>query len=172
MTSLCIFWLFQSQIWFVLCLLFRIFVSVTKIFIHSFCAPHYSHYFFGELAQLIHCLLRKKMLLSLAEQWDQFLAPNHSKFSVFEAERFVSGARVLVALKKVGIYYLKDESTRDRGQYLEEYMNSVPSTVAARPIVLQGLSCFCPSILIGGDDNALFRFISMRLVRLLEKGKV
>ena len=49
-------------------------------------------------------------------------------------------------------------------------MSTILSTVAARSPVRQGLSCFCPEILIGGDDYSAFYLFGQLLDGLLELG--
>ena len=44
------------------------------------------------------------------------------------------------------------------------------STVAARSKVRQGLSCFCPAIIIGGDDHEPLHLLGLLLDGLLERG--
>ena len=51
-------------------------------------------------------------------------------------------------------------------------MNCVLSTVAARSAIGQGLSCFCPPILVSGDDHAPMQLSDVLLDGLLEKGWV
>ena len=46
------------------------------------------------------------------------------------------------------------------------------STVAARSKIGQGLSCFCPAIVIGGDDHAPLHLLCLLLDGLLERGWV
>ena len=43
------------------------------------------------------------------------------------------------------------------------------STVAARSKIGQGLSCFCPAIIIGGDDHALLHLLGLLLDGLLDR---
>ena len=49
-------------------------------------------------------------------------------------------------------------------------MNCVLSTVAARSVIGQSLCCFCPSIVVGGDDVAPLQLFNNLLDGLLEKG--
>ena len=49
-------------------------------------------------------------------------------------------------------------------------MNCVLSTVAARSVIGQSLSCFCPAIVVGGDDVAPLQLFNKLLDGLLEKG--
>ena len=46
------------------------------------------------------------------------------------------------------------------------------STVAARSAIGQGLSCFCPPVLVRGDDHAPMQLFDMLLGGLLKKGWV
>ena len=78
--------------------------------------------------------------------------------------------RVLAALNKIGSSYLKQGFQRDARRFLEEFTTSVLSTVAARSKVGQGLNCFCPAIIIGGDDHAPLHLLGLLLDWLLERG--
>ena len=49
-------------------------------------------------------------------------------------------------------------------------MNYLLSTVASRSLIVQGMSCFCPAIVVGGVHVAPFRLFSKLLDGLLEKG--
>ena len=49
-------------------------------------------------------------------------------------------------------------------------MSTILSTVAARSPVGQGLSCFCPEIVIGGDNYSVFHLFGQLLDGLLELG--
>ena len=100
------------------------------------------------------------------------MTPNHSKIAAIEEDRFLAGTRVLSALEKVGSSYLKKEFRRDCRKFLEDFVNCVLSTVAARSPIGQGLSCFCPPVLIGGDDYAPLQLFDLLLDGLLAKGCV
>ena len=82
------------------------------------------------------------------------------------------GTWVLAALNKIGSSYLKREFQSDARRHLEEFMTSVLSTVAARSKIGQGLSCFCPAIIIGGDDHAPLHLLGLLLDGLLDRGWV
>ena len=47
-------------------------------------------------------------------------------------------------------------------------MSTILSTVAARSPIGQGLCCFCPEIVIGGDDYSAFHLFGQLLDGLLE----
>ena len=98
------------------------------------------------------------------------MTPNHSKFTAIEEDRFLAGTRVLSALEKVGSSYLRKEFRHDCRKFLENFVNCMLSTVASRSAIGQGLSCFCPPVLIGGDDHAPLQLFDLLLDRLLAKG--
>ena len=150
-------------------------VSVAINFIHRQAADDYRYHAFGELARFIYCLLQKikqGSFLPLVEQWDEYVLPNHSKFPPICSGEFLAGTRVLAALNKIGSSYLKREFERGARRFLEEFTTSVLSTVAARSKIGQGLSCFCPAIIIGGDDHAPLHLLRQLLDGLLERGWV
>ena len=97
------------------------------------------------------------------------MAPNHSKSAAIETDRFLAGTRVSSALEKVGSSYLKKEFRRDCRKFLEDFVNCVLSTVAARSAIGQRFSCFCPPILVGANDHAPMQLFDMLVDGLLEK---
>ena len=150
-------------------------VSVANNFIHRQTADDYGYHTFGELARFIYSLLQKikqGSSLALVEQWVEYVLPNHSKFPPIPDGEFLAGTRVLAALNKIGSSYLRREFQRDARRFLEEFTTSVLSTVAARSKIGQGLSCFCPAIVIGGDNHAAFYLLGLLLDGLLEPGWV
>ena len=78
--------------------------------------------------------------------------------------------RVMAALGKVGSHYLQKKYRRDARRFLGDFVNCVLSTVVARSVIGQCLSCFCPAIVVGGDDVALLQLFNKLLDGLLEKG--
>ena len=100
------------------------------------------------------------------------MTPNHSRFAAIEEDRFLAGTRVPSALEKVGSLCLKKEFRRDCRKFLEDFVRCLLSTVAARSAIGQGLSCFCPLVLIGGDDHAPLQLSDLLLDGLLAKGWV
>ena len=148
-------------------------LSVANNFIHSSTAADQWYHAFGELARFVYCLLQKVMKASslpLVEQWEEYVVSNHSRFPAFDEKDFVAGTRVMVALDKIGSHYLQTEFRRVGRRFLQEFVNSVLSTVASRSAVRQGLSSFCPAIVVGGDDVAPFQLFNKLLDGLLDKG--
>ena len=150
-------------------------VSVANNFVHCQTASDYGYHTSGELARFIYCLLqeiKQRSSLPLVEQWDDDVLPNHSKFAPIADGDFLAGTRVLAALNKFGSSYLKREFQRDARRFLEEFTTSVLSTVAARSKIGQGLRCFCPEIIIGGDNHAPLHLLGLLLHGLLDHGWV
>ena len=148
-------------------------VSVANNFIHSPTAADQGYHAFGELARFIYCLLqkiRKASSLPLVERWEEYVVSNHSRFAPIDHKHLLEGTRVLAALGKVGSHYLQKEFRRDARRFLEYFVNCVLSTVAARSVIGQGLSCFCPAIVVGGDNVAPLQLFNKLLDGLLEKG--
>ena len=148
-------------------------VSVANNFVHSPTAADQGYYAFGELARFIYCLLqkiKKTSSLPLVERWEEYVVPNHSRFPAIDGKNFLEGTRVMAPLGKVGSHYLQKEFRRDARRFLEDFVNCVLSTVAARSVIGQGLSCFCPAFVVGGDDVAPLRLLNKLLDGLLEKG--
>ena len=128
---------------------------------------------FGELARFVYCLLqkiKKASSLPLVEQWEENVVPNHSRFPAIDDKNSLVGTRVMAALGKVGSHYLQKGFRRDALRFLEDFVNCVLSTVAARSVIGQGLSCFSPAIVVGGDDVAPLQLFNKLLDGLLEKG--
>ena len=120
----------------------------------------------------MYCLLQKfKKASSLprVEQRQEYIVPNHSRFPAIDDKNFLVGTRVMVALGKVGSHYLQKEFRHDARRFLEVFVNCVLSTVAARSVIGQGLSCFCPAIVVGGNDIAPLQLFNNLLDGLLEK---
>ena len=108
--------------------------------------------------------------MSLVEQWEDYAVPDHSRFPAIDENDFLAKTRVMAALHKVGSEYLQKEIRRDARRFLEDFVKCVLSTVASRSVIGQGLSCFCPAIVVGGDDVAPFQLFNKLLDGLLEKG--
>ena len=121
------------------------------------------------------CLLQKVKLssgLPVIEKWEAYMLPNHSCFGAIAEEHFLEGTRLLASLEKTNSSFLRREFRRDCRRFLEDLVSTILSTVAARSPIGQGLSCFCPEIVIGGDDYSAFHLFGQLLDGLLELGWV
>ena len=135
----------------------------------------YGYLAFGELSRFVYCLLQKVKLssdLPVIEKWEAYMLPNHSCFGAIGEEHFLEGTRLLASLEKINSSFLRKEFRRDCRRFLEDLVSTILSTVAARSHVGQGLSCFCPEIVIGGDDYSAFHLFGQLVDGLLELGWV
>ena len=58
------------------------------------------------ILSFVYCFLRmvkKRSLMPLVQQWEEYIAPNHSKFAATDEEQCLDETRVLVALAKVSV---------------------------------------------------------------------
>ena len=100
------------------------------------------------------------------------MLPNHSCFGAIVEEHFLEGTRLLASLEKINSSFLRKPFRRDCRRFLEDLVSTIFSTVAARSPIGQGLSCFCPEIVIGGDNYSAFHLFGQLLDGLLELGWV
>ena len=100
------------------------------------------------------------------------MLPNHSCFGAIAEEHFLEGTRLLASLERINSSFLRKEFRKDCRCFLEGLVSTIPSTVALRSPIGQGLSCFCPEIVIGGDNYCAFHLFGQLLDGLLELGWV
>ena len=120
----------------------------------------YGYLAFGELSRFVYCLLQMVKLsidLPVIEKWEAHMLPNYSCFGAIVEEHFLEGTRLLASLEKINSSFLRKEFRRDCRRFFEDLVSTILSTVAARSPIRQGLSCFCPEIVIGGDNYSAFR---------------
>ena len=110
--------------------------------------------------------------LPVIEKWEAYMLPNHSCFGAIAEEHFLEGTRLLASFEKINSSFLREEFLRDCRRSLEDLVSIFLSTVAARSPIVQGLSCFCPEIVIGGDDYSAFHLFGQPPDGLLELGWV
>ena len=133
----------------------------------------YCYLIFEVLSILVYCLLQKikrSSDLPVIDIWNAYMLPDHSCFRAIEEKLFFEGTRTLSALEKVNSNFLKNEFRRDFSRFLEDFVNKIPSTVAARSLLGQRLSCFYQELVIGGDDQSGFHLLVQLLDGLLELG--
>ena len=98
------------------------------------------------------------------------MLPNHSSFAALDEEHFLVGTRIHAALEKMSSSYLRKELRSNARRFLDEFCSTILSTVAARSNLGQGVSCFCPEIILGGDDHSAFFLYGQLLDGLVECG--
>ena len=96
------------------------------------------------------------------------MLPNHSAFAGIDEEHFLVGTRIHAALEKRSSSYLKSRSNARR--FFDEFFSTMLSTVAARSKLGHGVSCFCPEIILGGDNHSAFLLYGQLLDGLVECG--
>ena len=122
---------------------------------------------YGELSHFVYCLLQKIKAsgsLPVVERWESYMLLNHLSFTAIEEEHFLVGNCVHAAVKK------QKEFKSSAHRFLEEFTSTVLFTVAARSKLGQGVSCFCPEIIIGGDDQSAFFLLEQLLDGLISCG--
>ena len=133
----------------------------------------YGYRAYGELSHFVYFLLQKikaRGSLPIVERWESYMLPNHSPFTAIEEEHFLVGTGVHEALEKMTSPYSKKEFRSSARRFLEDFTSTVLSTVAARSKLGQGVSCFCPEIIIGGDDHSAFFLFGQLLDGLVACG--
>ena len=110
--------------------------------------------------------------MPVIEKKEAYMLPNYSCFGEIAEEHFLEGTRLLSSHEKINSSFLRKEFRRDCRRFPEDLVSTIFSTVAARPPVGQGLSCFCPEIIIGGDDYSAHPPFGQLLDGLLEFGWV
>ena len=78
------------------------------------------------------------------------------------------GTRVHAALEKMSSSYLKNAFRSNARSFLEEFCSTYLSTVVARSQLGQGVSCFCPETIPGGEDHSAFFLHGQSLDGLVE----
>ena len=135
----------------------------------------YGYLAFGELSRFVFCLLQKVKQSSdfpVIEKWEAYMLLNYSCFGAIAEEHFLEGTRLLSSLEKINSSFFRKEFRRDCRRFLEDLVSTILFTVAARSPVGQGLSCFCPEIVIGVDNYSAFHLFVQPLDGLFELGWV
>ena len=114
--------------------------------------------------------INKSESLPLVEKWEDYMLPSHSSFAAIDEEHFLVGTRIHAALEKMSSSYLRKEFQSNARRFLDEFCSTILSTVAARSKLGQGVSCFCPEIILGGDDHSAFFLHGQLLDGLVECG--
>ena len=146
-----------------------VFVSGANNFAHSSTAADHGHHSFGELAGFIYCFLQKiknSSSLSLVDQWEEYVVPNHSRFPEIDEKHFLWHSR------DGCIGQSWEPVFTDSFAVMAVALSKSLWIVYCRPLLRdrwRGISCFCPSIVVGGDDVAPFKLFSKLLDGLLEK---
>ena len=110
--------------------------------------------------------------LPFIEKWEAYMLPNHSCFGAIAGQHFLVGTRLLSSLEKLNNSFLRKEFRKDCRRFIEDLVSTILSRVAASSPDGQGLSCFCPEIILRGDDYSAFHHFGQLLDGLFELGWV
>ena len=135
-------------------------VSVANIFVHWPTADDYGYHDFSKLARFAYCLLqkiKKSCYLAHLEQWAEIVNANHSRFFAMVEEDVLVETHLMTTLNKFGSYILKTDFHRDDCRLLDDFVYCQLSVFAAPLLVGQEIGCFCPAIVVRGDDVALLQ---------------
>ena len=116
--------------------------------------------------------MKRSSVLPVIEKSEAYMLPNHSCFGAIAEEHFLEGTRLLSTPEKLNSSFLQKDFRRDCRRFLEDVVSTILSTFAARSPVGQGLSCFCPEIVIGGHDYSAFYVFEQLLDGLFQLGCV
>ena len=68
------------------------------------------------------------------------------------------------------LLFEKKELRTNARRFLEEFCSTILSTVAAMSKLGHGVSCFCPEIILGGDDHSAFFLYGQLLDGIVDCG--
>ena len=105
-----------------------------------------------------------------SEKWENYMLPNHFSFAAIEEEHFLVGTRVHATLEKMSSSYFKKEFPSNARCFNDDFCGTILWTVPASSKLGQGVSCFCPEIILGGDDHSAFFLYGQLLDVLIECG--
>ena len=114
--------------------------------------------------------IKKSGSLPVVEKWEDYMLPNNSSFAGIDEEHFLVGTGIHAALEKMSSSYFKREFRSNARCFLDEFCSTILSTVAAGSKLGQGVSCFCPEIILGGNDHSAFFLYGQLLDGLVECG--
>ena len=100
------------------------------------------------------------------------LAPNHSCLVVIEEDHLLEGTRLLSSFEIINSIFIRKEFCKACRRFLEDFVSTILSTVAARSTDGKNLSCFSPKTVTGRDGYSTFHLFGQLLEGLIELGWV
>ena len=135
----------------------------------------YGYLAIGEFSRFVYCLLQKVKQSSdllVIQKGEPYMLPRHSCFGAIKEKHLLEGTRLLSSLEKLNSSFLRKNFRKECRRFLQDLVSTIFSTVGACSPIGQGLSCFCPEIIIGGDDYSTFYLFGQLLDGLVELGWV
>ena len=131
----------------------------------------YAFHAYNEVRQFINCLLSRSRVVSGLPQmddWEAYMDPSKLKdLEKISSEDFLKSYEFGTELHRANTGELREFRNRCR-----EFVDHLVDVILAQQVVssdfFQGLYCFCPELLLEGDDRHVFQLFS-RLLRVLER---
>ena len=131
----------------------------------------YTFHCYSELCQFVYCLLtRSRKVSSLPEMnsWEDYMdSEKIASFPKTSDATFLCNFEFGEVLRQRNTSEVKDFRTRCR-RFIDRLVDVILSKLLVSSDFLQGVYCFCPELLLGGDDHCVFTLFS-RLMRVLEE---
>ena len=131
----------------------------------------YAFHAYSEVCQFVYCLLirsRKVSSLSALNDWESYMEP--SKLQAFEkvsTDDFLQSYDFGAELHRSNTDEAREFRNRCRA-FVDRLVDVILGQQVVSSDFFQGLYCFCPELLLEGDDQHVFQLFS-RLVRVLER---
>ena len=112
------------------------------------------------------------MICQSSRKWKRTCSQHNRVLDPFKKSISWKRTCLLSSLENKNSGFLRKEFHKDSRPFLEDFLSTVLSTVAARSPVGQGLRCFCPEVIIWGVDYSAFHLFEQLLDGLFERGWV
>ena len=131
----------------------------------------YAFHAYSEVKHIVYCLLSRSSKVSSLpplDEWDSYIDSSKSHaFEKISSDDFLNNYEFGVELHRSNTSEVCEFRNRCR-----EFVDRLVDVILGQQVVssdfLQGLYCFCPELLLEGDDRHVFQLFS-RLVRVLER---
>ena len=131
----------------------------------------YAFHAYSEVCQFVYCLLvrsRKVSRMPALNDWESHMDP--SKLQAFEkisTDDFLHNYEFGAELHRSNTSEAREFRNRCR-EFVDRLVDVILEQQVVSSDFFQGLYCFCPELLLEGDDRHIFQLFS-RLVRVLER---
>ena len=127
------------------------------------CRADYGFHGYGELCHFVYCLLMKTRDISslpAVHDWEEYMDVERvAEFLPAPIESFLENCdfgRLLSAGKTSGVLEFRVHCK----EFLDRLVFVILKNPAVSSRVARGFSCFCPEIMLEGDDRAVFRLFA------------
>ena len=129
----------------------------------------YGFHAYMELCQLVYCLLsRSRRVSSLPNAWEEYMdVTKLSQYDGIPTAEFLQNYDFGAVLREFKGSEGRDFQDRCR-VFIDHFVELILAQQAASSVFTSGLYCFCPELLLEGDDKHVFDLFN-RLARRLER---